>query len=176
METPAPENLSIHLVSLKKGKSMYFQRFDKIVFMVFFFSEIIRLFFPPKSLLHKGDNRLSLTLPSTFSVVHLGPGEERSEDAVMMNTPVIKSALEMGFERSLVKQTVQSKILTSGENYRTVQELVSDLLSAEDQKREEEREMLAEAMASGTFHSRTSDFYICMSGCQGSLDSKPLLL
>lgn len=67
----------------------------------------------------------------------------------MMNTPVIKSALEMGFERSLVKQTVQSKILTSGENYRTVQELVSDLLSAEDQKREEEREMVAEAMASG---------------------------
>lgn len=88
-------------------------------------------------------------LLSLHSVVHLGPGEERSEDAVMMNTPVIKSALEMGFERSLVKQTVQSKILTSGENYRTVQELVSDLLSAEDQKREEEREMLAEAMASG---------------------------
>uniref|UniRef100_A0A3B5MJI8 Baculoviral IAP repeat containing 2 n=1 Tax=Xiphophorus couchianus TaxID=32473 RepID=A0A3B5MJI8_9TELE len=84
-------------------------------------------------------------------VVHLGPGEERSEDAVMMNTPVIKSALEMGFDRSLVKQTVQSKILTSGENYRTVQELVSDLLSAEDQKREEEREMLAEAMASDGF-------------------------
>lgn len=83
-------------------------------------------------------------------MVHLGPGEERSEDAVMMNTPVIKSALEMGFDRGLVKQTVQSKILTSGENYRTVQELVSDLLSAEDQKREEEREMLAEAMASGT--------------------------
>uniref|UniRef100_A0A3Q3X926 Uncharacterized protein n=1 Tax=Mola mola TaxID=94237 RepID=A0A3Q3X926_MOLML len=79
------------------------------------------------------------------------PPEERSEDAVMMNTPVIKSALEMGFERSLVKQTVQSKILTSGENYRTVQELVSDLLSAEDQKREEEREMLAEAMASDGF-------------------------
>ncbi|KAM6986506.1 baculoviral IAP repeat-containing protein 2 [Aplochiton taeniatus] len=84
-------------------------------------------------------------------VVHLGPGEERSEDAVMMNTPVVKSALEMGFERGLVKQTVQSKILTSGENYKTVQELVSDLLSAEDQKREEEREMVAEAMASDGF-------------------------
>lgn len=64
----------------------------------------------------------------------------------------------MGFERSLVKQTVQSKILTSGENYRTVQELVSDLLSAEDQKREEEREMLAEAMASGSVHMRMSEF------------------
>ncbi|XP_061658885.1 baculoviral IAP repeat-containing protein 2 [Syngnathoides biaculeatus] len=85
------------------------------------------------------------------TVVHLGPGDERCEDAVMMNTPVIKSALEMGFERGLVKQTVQSKILISGENYRTVQELVSDLLSAEDQKREEEREMMAEAMASDGF-------------------------
>uniref|UniRef100_A0A8C7LNA7 RING-type E3 ubiquitin transferase n=1 Tax=Oncorhynchus mykiss TaxID=8022 RepID=A0A8C7LNA7_ONCMY len=73
---------------------------------------------------------------------------ERSEDAVMMNTAVVVSSLEMGFERGLVKQTVQSKILTSGENYKTVQELVSDLLSAEDQKREEEREMLAEEMAS----------------------------
>lgn len=67
----------------------------------------------------------------------------------MMNTPVVKAALEMGFERNLVKQTVQSKILTSGENYKTVQELVSDLLSAEDEKREEEREMFAEEMASG---------------------------
>ncbi|XP_055792877.1 baculoviral IAP repeat-containing protein 2 isoform X1 [Salvelinus fontinalis] len=81
-------------------------------------------------------------------MVNLGPGEERSEDAVMMNTAVVVSALEMGFERGLVKQTVQSKILTSGENYKTVQELVSDLLSAEDQKREEEKEMLAEEMAS----------------------------
>lgn len=79
----------------------------------------------------------------------MGPGEDRSEDAVMMNNPVVKSALEMGFERGLVKQTVQSKILTSGENYKTVQELVSDLLSAEDEKREEERELLAEEMASG---------------------------
>ncbi|XP_020321223.2 baculoviral IAP repeat-containing protein 2 isoform X1 [Oncorhynchus kisutch] len=81
-------------------------------------------------------------------MVNLGPGEERSEDAVMMNTPVVVSALEMGFERGLVKQTVQSKILTIGENYKTVQELVSDLLSAEDQKREEEKEMLTEEMAS----------------------------
>lgn len=120
--------------------------------------------------LYKGGNPPVWHSPSTLSVVHLGPGEERSEDAVMMNTPVIKSALEMGFERSLVKQTVQSKILTSGENYRTVQELVSDLLSAEDQKREEEREMLAEAMASGRVPLRMSEFYTCMSGCQWSLD------
>uniref|UniRef100_A0A8C9R4W8 RING-type E3 ubiquitin transferase n=1 Tax=Scleropages formosus TaxID=113540 RepID=A0A8C9R4W8_SCLFO len=84
-------------------------------------------------------------------VVHLAPGEERSEDAVMMNTPVVMSALEMGFDRALVKQTVQSKILTSGENYKAVQELVSDLLSAEDEKREEEKERFAEEMASDGF-------------------------
>ncbi|XP_077402386.1 baculoviral IAP repeat-containing protein 2 [Vanacampus margaritifer] len=101
-----------------------------------------------EQLLTNGDNSREFVDPT---VVHLGPGDERCEDAVMMNTPVIKSALEMGFERSLVKQTVQSKILSSGENYRTVQELVSDLLSAEDQKREEEREMMAEAMASDGF-------------------------
>lgn len=100
-----------------------------------------------EQLLNNGDSREFVDPP----VVHLGPGEERSEDAVMMNTPVVKAALEMGFDRNLVKQTVQSKILTSGENYKTVQELVSDLLSAEDEKREEEREMFAEEMASDGF-------------------------
>lgn len=86
----------------------------------------------------------------------------------MMNTPVVKAALEMGFERNLVKQTVQSKILTSGENYKTVQELVSDLLSAEDEKREEEREMFAEEMASGSLSSRfiyQFKYSVGISGC-----------
>ncbi|XP_039600264.1 baculoviral IAP repeat-containing protein 2 isoform X1 [Polypterus senegalus] len=77
--------------------------------------------------------------------------EERSEDAVMMNTPIVKAALEMGFERNLVKQTVQSKILATGENYKTVQDLVTDLLSAQDEKREEENERIAEEMASDGF-------------------------
>lgn len=104
-----------------------------------------------EQLLTNGEDSSSREFVDPPPVVHLGPGEERSEDAIMMNTPVVKSALEMGFERSLVKQTVQSKILTSGENYKTVQELVSDLLAAEDQKREEEREMVAEAMASDGF-------------------------
>lgn len=73
-------------------------------------------------------------------VVHFGPGESSSDDAVMMNTPVVKAALEMGFSRSLVKRTVQSKILTTGENYKTVNDIVSALLNAEDEKREEEKE------------------------------------
>ncbi|XDV33300.1 hypothetical protein PO909_003750 [Leuciscus waleckii] len=85
-----------------------------------------------EQLLTNGDSR-EFVDPS---VAHLGPGE----DAVMMNNPAVKSALEMGFERGLVKQTVQSKILASGENYKTVQVLVCDLLSAEDEKREEARE------------------------------------
>lgn len=67
----------------------------------------------------------------------------------MMNTPVIKAALEMGFSRRLIKQTVQSKILATGENYKTVNDLVSDLLTAEDEKREEERERQSEEVASG---------------------------
>nr|XP_025862532.1 baculoviral IAP repeat-containing protein 3 [Vulpes vulpes]XP_025862534.1 baculoviral IAP repeat-containing protein 3 [Vulpes vulpes]XP_025862535.1 baculoviral IAP repeat-containing protein 3 [Vulpes vulpes] len=77
-------------------------------------------------------------------IVHFGPGEYHSEDAVMMNTPVVMAALEMGFSRSLVRQTVQSKILSTGENYRTVNEIVSDLLHVEDEIREEEKERAAE--------------------------------
>lgn len=84
-------------------------------------------------------------------VVHFGPGESPSEDAVMMNTPVVTAALEMGFSRSLVRQTVQSKILTTGENYRTVSDIVSDLLHAEDEIREEEKERAAENRELGTY-------------------------
>ncbi|ELW64946.1 Baculoviral IAP repeat-containing protein 3 [Tupaia chinensis] len=79
-----------------------------------------------------------------FPVIHFGPGEKHSEDAVMMNIPVVKAALEMGFSRRLVKQTVQSKILTTGENYKTVSDLVLDLLNAEDEIREEEKERARE--------------------------------
>jgi baculoviral IAP repeat-containing protein 2/3 len=82
-------------------------------------------------------------------VVRFGPGESSSEDAVMMNTPVVKSALEMGFSRSLVKQTVQSKILTTGENYKTVSSLIVDLLNAEDEIREEASERASEEKESG---------------------------
>lgn len=81
-------------------------------------------------------------------IFHLDPGENNTEDAIMMNTPVVQAALEMGFSRRLVRQTVQSKILATNENYKTVNELVSDLLTAEDEKVEEERERKAEEMIS----------------------------
>ncbi|KAJ1113474.1 hypothetical protein NDU88_001718 [Pleurodeles waltl] len=79
-------------------------------------------------------------------IFHLDPGENNTEDGIMMNTPVVQAALEMGFSRRLVRQTVQSKILATNENYKTVNELVSDLLNAEDEKVEEERERKAEEM------------------------------
>ncbi|XP_014425935.1 baculoviral IAP repeat-containing protein 2 [Pelodiscus sinensis] len=82
------------------------------------------------------------------SNLHSGSGDSHSEDAIMMNTPVVKAALEMGFSRRLIKQTVQSKILATEENYKTINELVSDLLTAEDEKREEEKERQSEEVAS----------------------------
>ncbi|XP_058519962.1 baculoviral IAP repeat-containing protein 3 [Ochotona princeps] len=82
-------------------------------------------------------------------IVHFGPGENHPEDAVMMNTPVVKAALDMGFSRRLVKQTVQSKILATGENYKTISDLVLDLLNAEDEIREEEKERATEEKESG---------------------------
>ncbi|XP_017388550.1 baculoviral IAP repeat-containing protein 3 isoform X1 [Cebus imitator] len=78
------------------------------------------------------------------SIMRFEPGEDHAEDAIMMNTPVVKAALEMGFSRSLVKQTVQRKILATGENYRLVSDLVLDLLNAEDEIREEEKERATE--------------------------------
>ncbi|KAM5246408.1 baculoviral IAP repeat-containing protein 3-like [Ctenodactylus gundi] len=83
------------------------------------------------------------------SIVHFGPGESSSEDAVMMNTPVVQATLEMGFGRNLVKQTVQSKILTTGDNYKTISDLVLDLLNAEDEVREEAQERANEEKESG---------------------------
>nr|XP_035121071.1 baculoviral IAP repeat-containing protein 3 isoform X1 [Callithrix jacchus]XP_035121072.1 baculoviral IAP repeat-containing protein 3 isoform X1 [Callithrix jacchus]XP_054097742.1 baculoviral IAP repeat-containing protein 3 isoform X1 [Callithrix jacchus] len=74
------------------------------------------------------------------SIMRFEPGEDHAEDAIMMNTPVVKAALEMGFSRSLVKQTVQRKILATGENYTLISDLVLDLLNAEDEIREEEKE------------------------------------
>uniref|UniRef100_A0A8C8SWB5 RING-type E3 ubiquitin transferase n=1 Tax=Pelusios castaneus TaxID=367368 RepID=A0A8C8SWB5_9SAUR len=81
-------------------------------------------------------------------IIHFEPGEGRSEDAIMMNTAVVKATLEMGFSRRLVKQTVQSKILTTGENYKTISDLVCNLLTAQNEKREEEQERQSEEVAS----------------------------
>ncbi|XP_012665136.1 baculoviral IAP repeat-containing protein 2-like [Otolemur garnettii] len=102
-------------------------------------------------------------------IVHFGSGESTLEDAVMMNTPVVKSVLEMGFSRSLVRQTVQSKILTTGENYKTVNDVVSALLNAEDEKREEEKGRQAEEMASVKEHAAANIFKKCLKEINSTL-------
>lgn len=71
--------------------------------------------------------------------VHPASQENQSED-LMLNNAVIRAALQMGFSRSLVKKTVQNKIRTTGQNYRIVSELVTDILTAPDEKKEEEQE------------------------------------
>uniref|UniRef100_A0A8C6XQH1 RING-type E3 ubiquitin transferase n=1 Tax=Naja naja TaxID=35670 RepID=A0A8C6XQH1_NAJNA len=81
-------------------------------------------------------------------IIRFEPGENTSEDAIIMKTPMVEAVLEMGFSRRLVKQTIQSKILTTGENYKTVNDLVSDLISAEEEKKEEEKEDPSEKMTS----------------------------
>ncbi|KAL7983288.1 hypothetical protein Chor_000164, partial [Crotalus horridus] len=81
-------------------------------------------------------------------VFHFESGENTSEDATIMKTPMVEAVLEMGFSRKLVKQTVQSKILTTGENYKTVNDLVSDLITSEDEKKEEEKEDASEKTTS----------------------------
>lgn len=67
----------------------------------------------------------------------------------MMKNPVVEAALEMGFSRRLIKQTIQSKILRTGENYKTINDLVSDLVAAEDESREEEKEAQVEETTPG---------------------------
>ncbi|XP_044297879.1 putative inhibitor of apoptosis [Varanus komodoensis] len=81
-------------------------------------------------------------------IIHFEPGDNASEDAVIMKTHIVEAVLEMGFSRRLVKQTVQSKILTTGENYRNINDLVADLVTAEDEKKEQEKDMQSEEMTS----------------------------
>ncbi|XP_042316724.1 baculoviral IAP repeat-containing protein 2 isoform X1 [Sceloporus undulatus] len=80
-------------------------------------------------------------------IIHFEPGENGSEDAVIMKTPVVEAALEMGFRRRLVRQTVQSKILTTGENYKNINDLVSDLITAEEEKEEEKETQVEESVS-----------------------------
>ncbi|KAM8976739.1 baculoviral IAP repeat-containing protein 2 [Pelodytes ibericus] len=80
-------------------------------------------------------------------IIRLGT-ESSPEEEVMMNTEVVQAVLEMGFNRRLVKQTVQSKMLTAGESYKDVTDLISDILSVQDEQTEEERDRQAEESTS----------------------------
>ncbi|XP_069825696.1 baculoviral IAP repeat-containing protein 2 [Dendropsophus ebraccatus] len=80
-------------------------------------------------------------------IIRLG-NESNQDDEVYMNTTVVQNVLQMGFNRRLVKETVTSKILTSGENYKETEDLLNDLLCAQKEQTEEERDRQMEQSSS----------------------------
>ncbi|XP_071990298.1 baculoviral IAP repeat-containing protein 2 [Engystomops pustulosus] len=76
-------------------------------------------------------------------------GNENNQDAdVYMNTTVVHNVLQMGFNRRLVQETIMSKILTSGENYKETEDLVNDLICAQKEQTEDEKEHQVEQCSS----------------------------
>ncbi|XP_071781057.1 baculoviral IAP repeat-containing protein 7 [Centroberyx gerrardi] len=53
-----------------------------------------------------------------------------------MLSPVVQTALQMGFEASLVESLVQTKYLLTGQHYTSVSDLVTDILQAEEEDRQ----------------------------------------
>ncbi|XP_072259072.1 baculoviral IAP repeat-containing protein 2 [Pyxicephalus adspersus] len=66
--------------------------------------------------------------------------EGNQDDETYMNTTVVQDVLSMGFNRRLVKETIFNKILTTGESYKETADLVTDLLCAQKEQTEEERD------------------------------------
>ncbi|XP_075054892.1 baculoviral IAP repeat-containing protein 2 [Mixophyes fleayi] len=80
-------------------------------------------------------------------IIRLG-NENSQDDEVYMNTTLVQNVLMMGFNRRLVKETVTSKILTSGENYKEIDDLLNDLDCAQKAQTEEERDRQSEQNSS----------------------------
>ncbi|XP_041112537.1 baculoviral IAP repeat-containing protein 7 isoform X1 [Polyodon spathula] len=53
----------------------------------------------------------------------------------LLQSPVIQTVLQMGFDHSLVESLVQTKYLLTGTRYTSVSDLVSDILQAEEEDR-----------------------------------------
>lgn len=79
-------------------------------------------------------------------IIRLG-NENNQDDEVYMNTTIVQNVLQMGFNRTLVKETVKSKILTSGD-YKEIEELINDLLCAQKEQTEEDRDRQIEQSSS----------------------------
>ncbi|CAI9591627.1 unnamed protein product [Staurois parvus] len=72
-----------------------------------------------------------------------------SEESVISKSytsiPLVQDVLSMGFLRRLVKETIFNKILTTGgENYKETADLVNDLVTAQKEQTEEERDRQSE--------------------------------
>ncbi|KAM5181755.1 baculoviral IAP repeat-containing protein 2 [Mantella aurantiaca] len=70
--------------------------------------------------------------------------EYNQDDETYMNSTMVQDVLPMGFNRILVKETIFNRILSTGENYKETAELVDDLVRAQKEQTEEERDRQSE--------------------------------
>lgn len=77
-------------------------------------------------------------------IIRLDKESNNQDDETYMNTAVVQDVLSMGFNRRLVKETIFNKIVTAGDDYKNTEELVNDLLSAQKEQTEEERDRQSE--------------------------------
>ncbi|XP_030066010.1 E3 ubiquitin-protein ligase XIAP [Microcaecilia unicolor] len=63
--------------------------------------------------------------------------EDRSslakDDAILQN-PLVQEALQMGFDLTVIKKSMAKKLQTTGENYKSVEVLVADLVEAQSSR------------------------------------------
>ncbi|XP_041051484.1 inhibitor of apoptosis protein-like [Carcharodon carcharias] len=61
-------------------------------------------------------------------------------ESSLMQTPVVQGALEMGFDSLLIMELVKRKLRSAHDTYSSVEMLVTDLLAAERETQDQERE------------------------------------
>ncbi|XP_004713113.1 E3 ubiquitin-protein ligase XIAP [Echinops telfairi] len=61
---------------------------------------------------------------------------KRIDDSIFQN-PMVQEAIRMGFSFQDIKKTMEEKIQTSGNNYKSLEVLVADLVSAQDSVQEQ---------------------------------------
>ncbi|XP_029470222.1 baculoviral IAP repeat-containing protein 7 isoform X2 [Rhinatrema bivittatum] len=89
------------------------------------------------------------------------PQDVEDQDlASLLQSSVVQSALQMGFDSTRVENLVQSKYLSCGMTYRTVPDLVSDLVEMEEHSRVEEPQPSMEEQLQRLQEERTCK--ICM--------------
>ncbi|XP_062917018.1 E3 ubiquitin-protein ligase XIAP-like [Mobula hypostoma] len=59
------------------------------------------------------------------------PSESAFSESLLMQSPAVMGALEMGFDKVLIMELVNKKMESTNDNYNSVEELVGDLLAQE---------------------------------------------
>ncbi|XP_060688093.1 E3 ubiquitin-protein ligase XIAP-like isoform X1 [Hemiscyllium ocellatum] len=80
-------------------------------------------------------NSTTETLPQDDLSTHLPETE-----SYLNQSPVVQGALEMGFDKSLIIQLMKKKLQSTGDTYKSVEMLVTDILAVERDAPEKEHE------------------------------------